>query len=158
MAKLADLLGNAKRTDLYRVAKNEKVPYRGKKKHGEQMNQKELDFLFNSLKSVDKWGLHPHALQRLQQKGIEATYADIVSTIHNATLIEYHLAKFNDKPDPRVILRAKAVVNGHYNLHVVYSLDRKVVVSVWMNDVNDKHATLDWRDYDKNFRIRGLKY
>lgn len=160
MARMSDLLGNANRMDLYRVAKNEAVPVRGRKKYITQMSKAEVDYLFIKLRAVRKWGISTHALDRLVEKGIEATYADLVSTIDNSTIIEYHVAKFTDKnnkkvDDHRVLLRSKARVNVDYNLHVVYSLTRKRIVSVWMNHKDDKHATLDMRDYDKNLKIVG---
>jgi hypothetical protein len=155
MARLADMLGNAKRMDLYRYANNENVPKRGRKKHESQMSNKEKDYLFTKLRGVKRWGMSTHAVDRITEKGIEVSYNDVVSTIHNSTIIEYHLAKYQDEKDVRVLLRSNARVNRDYNLHVVFSITRGRVVSVWMNHKDDFHATLDMRDYDKNVKILG---
>lgn len=156
MAKLADMLGNSKRMDLYRISKNENVPTRGLKKHYTQMNDKEKNFIFATLKSYKNWGMSGHALDRLVEKGIEATYEDIVSTIHNSMIIEYHVAKFQGVNDERVLLRSKAIVNKCNNLHVVFSITRGRIVSVWMNHKDDKHSTIDMSDYSKSVKIIGM--
>jgi hypothetical protein len=159
MAKLFDVLGNAKKMDLYRVAKNESVPKRGRKKHYSQMTKDEKDSLFARLRGIKGWKLSNHSLDRLVEKNIHATYYDIVSTIHKSRIIEYHIVKMKEKDvninDERVLLRSNAVVNGDYNLHVVYSITRKKIVSVWINKVDDIHSTIDMRDYDKNVKIIG---
>lgn len=160
MARMAELLGNASRMDLYRVMENKTVPVRGRKKYFTQMSRPEVSYLFTKLKAVKKWVVSDHALDRITEKGIKVTYADLVSTVHNATIIEYHVAKCTLQDgekidDQRVLLRSKAMVNINYNLHVVYSLTRKRIVSVWMNHKNDKHKNLDMRDYDKNLKIIG---
>lgn len=156
MAKMADIFGSAKIQDLKRVLNGEKVPYRGKKKHGTQMSRREKEYLFNTLKSVDKWEVSQHALDRIKDKGINVTYDDIISTIHNAMIIEYHVARYGDnKDDVRVVLRGNAVVNRNSNVHFVYSLTRKKIITSWLNRVDDKHETLDWRAYDSNLKILG---
>lgn len=153
MARLMDLIGNAQKMDMKRVANGEKVPKRGKKKHYTQMTSEEKKFLFNKLKSVKKWRIGGHALDRMKEKNIEVTYNDIVSTIYNSNIIEYHTVKLNNFNDRRVLLRSKAITNGEYNLHVVYSITGRRVVSVWLNNIDDLHNTIDMRDYDSDMKI-----
>jgi len=156
MAKLADLLGNARRQDMIRMSKNESVPNRGKKKHGTQMTKEEIEYLFKRLRSVKRWRMSAHAVSRITEKGIKVTYRDAVSTIHTSKIIEYHIVNLgNGKKDERVLLRGNAVVNRDSNVHFVYSLTRQEIVSSWLNRVDDKHNTLDWRDYDEKLRIKG---
>lgn len=156
MTVLADLLGHAKRDDLFRISKGETLPYRGKRKHGSQMTKREKDYLVKSLKHVKRWRIRGHAKDRLEEKGINATYEDITSTIHNSTIIEYHIArKHNEEKDVRVLLRANNVINDCNNLNVVYSLSTESIVSFWLNDINDKHGSMDWSIYDKSLKIRG---
>jgi hypothetical protein len=156
MAKLAHMLKNAQRMDMIRVGNNESVPKRGKKKHYTHMSNEEKEFLFKQLKGVKNWDISYHALERIEKKGIKATYNDIISTIHNANIIEYHLTKFEDEKDARILLRSKSLVNKCYNLHVVFSVTRQKVVSVWLNHIDDQHKTVDMRDYNKNVRILGF--
>lgn len=136
----------------------EKVAYYvGKRKHVSQMSFKEKNKIWNALHSIgaEEWTLHHHAMQRLDEKGINATIEDIVSTIQNATIVEYKIdyVRYSDTYDHRVLLRSKAVVNGHYNLHVVFSLTTKRIISVWMNHVKDKHKTLNMGIYTSNMLI-----
>lgn len=131
--------------------------YIGKRKHGSQLQQEETDIISNRLKSFDNWYMSGHALDRIIEKGIKATYDDVVSTIDNATIIEYKI-DYNERSnrcDERVLLRANAVVNEVYNLNAVYSITRGVVVTVWINHINDKHDTLDWSIYDADMKVFG---
>ena len=131
--------------------------YAGKRKHGSQLKKTEEIGLWSRLKSVNdsEWGIAPHAIERIAQKRIRATRQDIISTIHNANIVEYKI-DFNKKIrtyDERVVLRSKSVIHNKYNLHVVYSLTSKDVISVWLNHINDYHKTLDWSIYDKNIKV-----
>lgn len=132
--------------------------YVGKRKHHSHMTEQEKVGLFIRLKSIQKWGIVSHALQRLEEKGIEATYDDIISTIFNSEVIEYRIVH---NPvikgcDERVILRAKAIVNRCYNLNVVYSLTCEKVITVWINHIKDRHKTLDWSLYDPDMKVFGV--
>lgn len=153
MAKLADLIGNAKKMDMRRVANGERVPKRGKKKHFTQMTNEEKKLLFDKLRSVRNWKVGGHALDRMEEKGIKVTYEDIVSTIYNSSIIEYHTVKLDNFNDKRVLLRSKAMTNGNYNLNVVYSITGRRVISVWLNSIDDLHDTIDMRDYDSDLKI-----
>jgi len=129
--------------------------YVGKRKHGSQLKQHEITKLFNRLKDVEQWKFSHHALDRLVEKGINATYDDIVSTIQNSEIIEYKI-NYNgrvNRCEERVVLRAKAIVNGEYNLNVVYSLATSCIVTVWINHINDNHRTLDWSIYDEKMQV-----
>lgn len=139
--------------------KQEIFRYVGKRKHGSQLSNLEENGLWKRLKNVEEWEweIIEHALDRLKQKGIQANRQDIISTIHNATLIEYKIDRDDKRqPDERVVLRSKAIVNRNYNLHAVYSLTNKRIISVWMNKIDDRHATLKWDLYDKNMKVFGI--
>lgn len=136
--------------------------YIGKRKHRSQLQQEEIDRIFSKLKSVEengeRWRIRTHALDRMEQKGIKATYEDLVTTIHNAEIIEYKMDYSYDinRCDERVVLRANTIVNDYYNLNVVYSLSEKRIITVWINDINDSHSTLDWSLYDENMKVFGF--
>lgn len=131
--------------------------YAGKRKHATQLKEHEKTGIWKRLKGVQEWEweMSPHALTRLKEKNIRASRQDVISAIHNAHIIEYKIdrnRRFKNY-DERVVLRSKAVVQGGYNLNAVYSLTNKCIVSVWLNHVNDRHATLDWSIYDKNMKV-----
>lgn len=137
--------------------KKELSKYAGKRKHGTQLAKHEEQGLWDRLKSVKEsdWKMIGHAIDRLNQKGIKATKRDIVSTIHNAKIVEYkidHVKQFNEYHE-RVVLRSNTFVNGSYNLHAVYSLTNNRIVSVWMNHKDDLHKTLDWNLYDESMKV-----
>lgn len=131
----------------------------GKRKHVSQMTEKEKLIIWSRLNSIKdhEWIITNYALNRLAKRNIMATREDVISTIYNSTIVEYriiHNKKFNNY-DERVVLRSKSVVNEDYNLHVVYSLTYKAVVSVWMNHVKDFHKTLDWSLYSEDMNVAG---
>lgn len=134
----------------------------GKRKHMSQMTDAEINLIRKKLSKVqnDDWKLTGHALDRLTEKSIRATKQDIISTIYNSHIIEYRIVRNRNRNsksryDERVILRSKSVVNGSYNLHAVYSLTNKVIVTVWLNHVRDWHSTLDMSIYSKDMKIIG---
>jgi len=131
-----------------------------KRKHGSQLERFEELGLWKRLKNVEEWQweIIDHALDRLEEKGIQATRHDIISTISHSSIIEYRIVynRKHKKYDERVVLRSKAVVNKRFNLHAVFSLTNKTVVSVWMNRIKDRHDTLDWKLYDKNMKVLGV--
>lgn len=133
--------------------------YVGKRKHSSQMSQKELDSLYSRLRSVEKWELTRHALDRIEEKGINATYDDIASTVYHCDIIEYKI-DYNvriNRCEERVVVRSRAVTNGEYNLNVVYNLHSNKVITVWLNHINDRHATLDWSLYDPDMKVFGVR-
>lgn len=132
--------------------------YIGKRKHSSQLQGFEIESIWKRLKEIKNWRIKTHALDRLEEKGIQATYEDIVSTIYNANIIEYKINYLSliNRCDERVVLRSKAIVNREYNLHVVYSLTEGRVITVWINHVDDHHKTLDWSQYDENMKVFGI--
>lgn len=134
----------------------------GCRKHVSQMSNVEIEGLFKRLKNVEasgkRWNVSGHTFSRIAEKGINATYEDIVSAIHNATMIEYKIDKgrFDNSVDERVVLRSKEIVNKCYNLNVVYSLTNRKVITVWINHIKDRHSTLDWNIYNKDMTVFGI--
>lgn len=135
----------------------------GQRKHWSHMSKNEIEGLFKRLKSVEanglRWRISGHTLDRLKEKGIQATYKDLVSTIHNSTIIEYKIDEMKyqkGEPEERVVLRAKSIVNREYNLNVVYSLTNYKIITVWVNHINDFHETLDWNIYNPDMRVFGV--
>ena len=144
------------------ISKSDVEKFVGNRKHVSQMSDAEINGLFERLKSVEangkQWNISKHALDRISEKGINATYEDVVSSIHNSTIVEYKIdqAKFGNTPDERVVIRAKSIVNRSYNLNVVYSLTNRKVITVWVNHIKDRHSTLDWSIYNKDMVVFGV--
>lgn len=135
--------------------------YKNKRIHGSQLKKPQEKRIWKALKSVEEsgktWRIRNHAFDRVKEKGINATYDDMVSTIHNSSIIEYRIF-FNstyNRCEERVVLRSKEVVNRCFNLNVVYSLSANKIITVWLNHINDDHKNLDWSLYDENMRVFG---
>jgi hypothetical protein len=139
------------------AVRQEMAKYAGKRKHGSQLQGFEEAGIWKRLKAIEEWEweILPHALERLEKKGIIATRQDVISTILYSSIIEYKIdyIRRKDEYDERVLLRSKAIVNGDSNLNVVYSLTNKTVVTVWNNRITDKHSTLDWSLYDEDMKV-----
>lgn len=129
----------------------------GKRKFGSQLSESEISLIWKKFRDIERWEwmMSGHALDRIKEKGLNATKGDIISMIDFSDIVEYKVSKKckNMKFDERVVLSSKAVVNGEYNLKVTYSLTDKVIVSAWMNHVDDTHSTLDWSLYDESMKI-----
>lgn len=129
--------------------------YIGKRKHCSQMNDFEMKSIMDKLENIERWNIRTHALDRIEEKGINATYNDLVSMIDNSSILEYKI-DYNQKMnrcEERVLLRANSVVNVKYNLNVVYSITQRAIITVWINEIDDKHETLDWSIYDENMMV-----
>ena len=139
--------------------RTEMFNYVGKRKHVSQMCDKDINSLFKRLKNVERngqtWRMTGHTLKRMDEKGIQVSFEDIVSMIHNADIVEYKIDdnRFSGKPDERVVLVSKFVVNRCYRLKVVYSLTDRRIITVWTNHVKDNHKTLDWSLYTQDMPV-----
>lgn len=132
--------------------------YIGMRKHRSQLTQLEIGSLQRRLESFDEWGITYHTLDRIEEKGIRATYDDIVSTILNCEIIEYKI-DYNgrrNRCEERVVVRGRAITNNYYNLNVVYNITKGDIVTVWLNDISDRHATLDWSIYNEDMKVFGV--
>lgn len=132
--------------------------YINKRKHYSQMSTLEINRTLKRLRDVESWLFTEHALDRMDEKGINATYQDIASTLFNCEILEYKI-DYNERKnrcEERVVVRSKTKVNGNYNLNIVFSLTTKKVITVWLNHFWDRHITLDWSIYDENMKVFGL--
>ncbi len=132
--------------------------YIGMRKHRSQFTQLELNSITSRLKSIERWKLCHHALDRMRERQINVTYDDVVSTIHNCKVFEYKIDyhKKTNRCQERVGVLGNAVINHCYNLNVVYNLSNSQIVSAWLTRVDDLHYTLDWSLYNKDMKVFGL--
>lgn len=137
------------------VNQNDLSRWVGQRKYCTQLSEQEKDGLFKRLKEIDGWGITGHTLKRIGSKGIEVTYDDIVSAIHNSDIVEYKIDKNNrlGTYEERVVLSSKAIVNRCYRFKAVYSLTEKKIITVWINHIDDNHDTLDWSLYNENMKV-----
>ena len=131
------------------------------KKHYTQMSKEELTFLKSQIQNIKdikpSWHLENKA-------SIEYKMEDVFKVVTDLDL-ENRIIEFNTTPsrgaiDKRVLLRSKEVysvdINGkqtNCNLCFVISIKTHELITVYYNEYNDSHNTIDWKRYDKNLKI-----
>ena len=131
------------------------------KKHYTQMSKEELAFLKNQIQNIKdikpSWHLE-------NKTSIKYKMEDIFKVVNDLDL-ENRIIEFNTTPsrrtlDKRVLLRSKEVysvdINGkqtNCNLCFVISIKSHELITVYYNEYNDFHNTIDWKRYDENLKI-----
>lgn len=131
------------------------------KKHYTQMSKEELTFLKSQIQNIKdikpSWHLENKA-------SIEYKMEDVFKVVTDLDL-ENRIIEFNTTPsrgaiDKRVLLRSKEVysvdINGkqtNCNLCFVISIKTHELITVYYNEYNDSHNTIDWKRYDENLKI-----
>ena len=117
------------------------------RKHISQMLDSEK-VLLNSLLVKDNYRIGNHAVKRGAEKIITRQATD--RAIHNGSIIEYHYKDGN-----RVLVRGN-IDEGGFNVCCVYDCDHNTVITIYDNEVNDKHFTLNKSLYRKKLDITGM--
>lgn len=160
MKTLKDISLLEKKAKEYKLGNAHLAKYNGRRKHIKQMSKKESDGLYKRLKEIgsDEWKLTGHAMDRIKEKKIKATMKDIVSTLSYGNIVEYKIDynPYHKTYEERVVFRGKARVNKCNNLNVVYNLTTKKINTVWLNDIDDSHHTLNWNLYSADLEVSGI--
>lgn len=138
-----------------------KVTHNQKKKHYTQMSKDEIIFLKNQIKNIKdikpSWHLENKVLIKYKMEDVFKVIND--EDVENR-IIEFNITPTRSKIDNRVLLRSKEVypvdINGKLidcNLCFVISLKSHELITVYYNESNDSHDTIDWKRYDKNLKI-----
>lgn len=117
------------------------------KKHVRQMTSREKQLLYSLVRSIKNWSFTDYAFKRVDERLISKT--DIIKAIKNGYLIEYH---YKNK-DHRVLMRGSHLIEHKFVVCVVVSITKRKVITVYVNEHNDNHYTLDWSKYDKSIDI-----
>ena len=125
------------------------------RKHRIQMSQLEIDEMESYIHKQEVWAnigniLTRHAKSRMSQWKVNS--AEVLGTIRSGKIIEVHC---NAYPDVRALLRKEF---GKYAVCVVVSLVRKEVVTVFVNQANDNHYTLDHSQYQWKCDLTALRF
>lgn len=102
------------------------------RKHRKQMNLAEVIAVESKVKSVGSWISKSHYEVRARERNI--TRLEVYQAIYQGKVVEA-------KDDNRVVMRS---VSG---ICVVIELTTRKVVTVWYNDPQDQHWTLDLSQY-----------
>lgn len=109
-----------------------------KRKHYSQMSQDETVAVLNAVRS-NTYQFSAYALNRSNQRKVPVE--QVATMLGYGKVIEVHN---NAENEIRVLVRGK--VRGNW-CNAVVSLTLKTVVTVFWNDLNDTHRTLDKSQY-----------
>ena len=129
------------------------------KKHASHFTHKEVEQVYNARERVkDLWlkrgiKIGFHLQDKIRNGETKFSYEMTMETMLNSTIIEYN----ETGADKRILLRSHISQNGNVQCIVVSLLSGKVITS-YLNDVYDRHKTLDPRRYDKNLKINLPKH
>jgi len=116
-----------------------------------QMTESEKTLL-NSFIGKGKCGyrMGVHAIKREKEKII--THSAVRRALEDGNIIEYHFKDAN-----RILVRGN-VDEGNFNVCVVLEVDNNSseIITVYDNEISDKHFTLNRSIYRKNFDIASM--
>jgi len=119
------------------------------RKHISQMTTQEKTLL-NSFIGKDKcnYKIGKHA----QKRGSEKVIANecVYRALEDGQIIEYHYKDSN-----RLLIRGN-VDEGNINICVVVDLTENEIITIYDNEISDKHFTLNRSLYRKNFDIASM--
>ena len=126
------------------------------KKHVDQMTEWEKGYIEHIvLKKAKVIGFSKHCEERMQERNIKVNVKDIAQEVKFENLIHME----NEEGKMKFLLRGTKVYNdkkkGKSNLVFVLGYNFKVV-SVWFNNINDKHATIDMNQYNENINVKKM--
>jgi len=130
------------------------------KKHIDQMTEEEVHYLTQECKwcATQPMTFTKHAHRR-RIRFYERDVRHCLKRIgRHSDLIEYNEVWVDGTCiDRRVLLRQAKhyyqTKNKKVHVCFVYSIDNKRIITMYTNDVNDQHDTLDWSNYDASLFI-----
>ncbi|UYB00594.1 hypothetical protein OLACOIGA_00032 [Enterococcus phage vB_Efa29212_2e] len=129
------------------------------KKHASHFTPNEVKQLYKAKDRVkDLWlkrgiKIGFHLQDKIRNGETKFSYEITMKTMLNSTIVEYN----ETGADKRILLRSHISHNGNVQCIVISLISGKVITS-YLNDVYDRHKTLDPRRYDKNLKINLPKH
>ena len=131
--------------------------YKKVRKHVTQMSTNEKIKLREMFKKVKDWEIFSHVNDRIKEKGYTVYVDDILDLMHKGNIVEYEQKYYfnSGKVSHLVVLN---IVREHEGkdkdrLHMVFDMTDKGIVTVWVNDYEDIHETLDMGIYSKGLKV-----
>lgn len=119
------------------------------KKHVDMMSNWEKGYVEHVvLPKAKVKAISVHCKERMEERGINYTLADFNKDLQMANLVEFN----NNDGKMAMLFRSQKVLKGTKKgkANLVFVLGYNyTVVSCWLNNVNDKHDTLDMAQYSK---------
>jgi uncharacterized DUF497 family protein len=122
------------------------------KKHSTQFSNKEHNYLLNRFKSVPRgeWDFNKYSKSKAIKRGVDLQVLNTIWT-DGFDIIEYH--RHDQTGDNRVLLRSICTDKNDKQVCASFSLDRKQIITVYLNERTNKHFKLDWTEYDKSIDV-----
>lgn len=127
------------------------------RKHVSQMSSSEKDKVREMFKKVKTWEIFQHVNERIRQKGYTVYVDDVMDLMQKGNIVEYEQKYYlnTGKISHLLVLN---IVREHEGkdkdrLHMVFDMTDEGIVSVWVNDYEDTHETLDMGIYSKGLKV-----
>lgn len=130
------------------------------RKHVSQMSFHEINYLQNILgetwANVQRLYISNHLRDKIASKRTVYSRTLALDCLRDfrECLFEFNLKTYeNGEQSARVALRSKGQFKHNdkwYNQIIVVDIMRCVVVTSYLNEVNDHHDTIDWSNYNEN--------
>lgn len=138
-----------------------KYSYKKVRKYVGQMKPEEKQKVRYLFKSVKSWEIVDHVNDRIIEKGYRITTDDILDVMRNGKIVEYEQKLYtntNKFTELIVLNNVRKKENGSSDiLHLVFDVTDKKIVTVWINNHDDLHDTLDMKIYNKGLKV-GVNY
>lgn len=120
-----------------------------------QMNKLELTYLKDQLNKINSFETTFHADDKFYELQLSKDYIyNLIGKFDIENIIEYNTGRGHER---RVVVKDLTPIKCDNGKVVVakYSidLDTGVIVTVWVNLINDKHKTIDMSYYNENLKI-----
>lgn len=131
------------------------------RKHFTQMTEEEISIVTNKIKQsvnndVKTVNILPHAYNHFFRRTPKTqAYRRLIGrALLNFNAIEYKkIYNGVNLVEERALIRGTDVLNGE-GVVIVYSISHRCIVTLWINDTDDMHSTLDMSLYDENMEIK----
>lgn len=130
--------------------------YKKVRKHVSQMNQFEKMSIRKKFNKVKNWTIINHVNDRILEKGYTITTEDILDIIKNGNILEYAQKYYTENKNITEILVLSGVrdFGDHKDrLHLVFDITAEKIITLWINDYDDVHETLNMGIYSKGLKV-----
>lgn len=141
----------------YEINKIKKETIGQIKKHISQLSESDVKAIKKKLNAVNINNIHisQHAFNH-----VKLDYKDIKKCFSSYDIIEFNITHYNDTPKYRVLIRSKDCISTvcdnkliKVQICIVYDMTENIVISIYLNDKNDKHNTLNQNRYDYKINV-----
>ena len=116
--------------------------YNDRRKHISQMTSQEIKVLRSKLMNIEYFNFTDYSLNKVKHRNISKY--NVIGAIRNGDIIEAHNNKLGDV---RILLRCDI---NNISVCVVISLKKELIVTAYLNNINDNHETLNRDNYKWN--------